>query len=214
MRFSRARLTRRRCSPSGMRGSVANDASEPVDPREWFRDRPRGGGFPYCLGHLGRRAGRQPCANDASNAPAPRLPRPPLPRRRPNNRLIADSLEADRNLALRVVQTAHKEYVKANTAAVLTDKHGGRHALVTDYSARRVPASRAGAVPDRARRLRCRRSTSVARDRSSSRLVGARCGGWPARWYPRLMLGAGADPLRVRDGRGRRRCSARMKRRG
>lgn len=56
----------------------------------------------------------------------------------PDNRLVADTLEADWNDALRARQTAQDEYDKASTAvtALLTDEHKARiRALATDFPA-------------------------------------------------------------------------------
>ena len=56
----------------------------------------------------------------------------------PGNRLVADSLEADWNDALRAVQAAQDEYEKATAAAAvtLTDEHKARiHALASDFPA-------------------------------------------------------------------------------
>jgi DNA invertase Pin-like site-specific DNA recombinase len=56
----------------------------------------------------------------------------------PDNRLVADSLEADWNDALRAVQSARDEYEKAAAAAaiMLTGEHTARiHALATDFPA-------------------------------------------------------------------------------
>jgi hypothetical protein len=56
----------------------------------------------------------------------------------PDNRLVADSLEADWNDALRTRQAAQDEYDKASTAAtaLLTDEHKARiRALATDFPA-------------------------------------------------------------------------------
>ena len=56
----------------------------------------------------------------------------------PDNRLVADSLEADWNHALRILQTAQDDYDKANAAAdaALTDQHKSRiRALATDFPA-------------------------------------------------------------------------------
>ncbi len=56
----------------------------------------------------------------------------------PGNRLVADSLEADWNEALRAVQNARDEYEKAAAAAAvtLTGEHAGRiHALASDFPA-------------------------------------------------------------------------------
>jgi hypothetical protein len=54
----------------------------------------------------------------------------------PDNRLVADTLEADWNDALRAVQTATDDYQKATAtpAAALTDEHKARiRALATDF---------------------------------------------------------------------------------
>jgi DNA invertase Pin-like site-specific DNA recombinase len=56
----------------------------------------------------------------------------------PSNRLVADSLEADWNEALRAVQNAQDEYDKATAAAAitLTGQHADRiHALASDFPA-------------------------------------------------------------------------------
>ena len=56
----------------------------------------------------------------------------------PGNRLVADSLEADWNEALRAVQNAQDEYDKATAAAAitLTGQHADRiHALASDFPA-------------------------------------------------------------------------------
>ncbi|WP_136245445.1 recombinase family protein [Mycobacterium intracellulare] len=56
----------------------------------------------------------------------------------PDNRLVADSLEADWNDALRALQTAHEDYERASAAATatLTDELKDRiHSLATDFPA-------------------------------------------------------------------------------
>ena len=78
------------------------------------------------------------CAADTSNAPRHRAD---LARRRylavdPDNRLVADSLEADWNDALRALQTAREDYERASAAATaaLTDEMKDRiHSLATDF---------------------------------------------------------------------------------
>jgi DNA invertase Pin-like site-specific DNA recombinase len=54
----------------------------------------------------------------------------------PNNRLVADSLEADWNDALRALQAAREDYEKASASAALTEGHKARiRSLATDFPA-------------------------------------------------------------------------------
>ncbi len=73
----------------------------------------------------------------------------------PDNRLVADSLEADWNDALRAVQAAQDEYEKATAAAavVLDDEHQAKiRALATDFPA--LWADPATPVRERKRMIR------------------------------------------------------------
>ncbi|MGO9098385.1 MAG: recombinase family protein [Mycobacterium sp.] len=54
----------------------------------------------------------------------------------PDNRLVADSLEADWNDALRTLQAAREDYERASASAALTDEHKARiRSLATDFPA-------------------------------------------------------------------------------